>query len=285
MDRWLTESVSEEILSVTLFRSRCFGECPEYRVEVGHDETAVWDGVDFVDRIGRYMASLAFEDFDRLAGVINRTGFAFWHDRYVTLVTDCPTYVLTVRYTDREKRVVQYESEEPADFWVIACCIDWLADRAQWHPAREHVARPSGDGGIWRIRTLRTGNGAYVFRHEADEEMKGIARDYAHREITLREALDALKPYQSFWDPTEWAVDQQQIAWRLEEAATTTDPWFGPATERFDREIAALGIPGVALSEPAMDGSETLVARDGDALERLREAVADRYTIVEDDGR
>jgi hypothetical protein len=120
--------------SVTLRRGACFGRCPEYEVRLSADGTASWLGMSFVEPLGRHEAQVDQADVARLAKLLDRSRFASWRDEYVEPITDLPRYELIVEHAGGEKRVVQYASEEPPDFWVIATVIDGIVARVDWQP-------------------------------------------------------------------------------------------------------------------------------------------------------
>jgi Domain of unknown function (DUF6438) len=124
--------VPTDITSVTLSRGMCYGECPVYEVTLRANGSASWKGVLSTSRLGRYKARLDPWEFCGLARFIERCGFFDWNDAYVMHVTDFPQYELTVRRGRRRKKVRQYATDEPPDFWVIARLVDAIADGLEW---------------------------------------------------------------------------------------------------------------------------------------------------------
>jgi hypothetical protein len=126
---------SEQITSVTLRREPCFGRCPVYEVTLAADGHATYDGVRFVDRLGRYQGEVDLNDYERLAHFIQRVDFLNWDDEYVNRgVTDLPNYYLTVVAGEQTKTVRQYGVDQPPDFWVIAALVDHLSGAIPWTP-------------------------------------------------------------------------------------------------------------------------------------------------------
>lgn len=125
--------------SISLTRGMCFGTCPVYSVTLRADGTATWNGEAFVDRLGEFRGEFWEGEFDRLARFIQRSGFFDWHDEYAEAVTDNPTYTIEVERDGRSKRVLQYATDEPSDFWVIGRLIDSIAAEATWTLVRPHV--------------------------------------------------------------------------------------------------------------------------------------------------
>ncbi len=80
------------------------------------------------DHEGRFNAS----EFADLSAIVERCGFFDWQDEYTEMVTDHPTYVLTVSRGEESKTVVQYATDEPADFWTLAALVDGVSMQVVW---------------------------------------------------------------------------------------------------------------------------------------------------------
>jgi hypothetical protein len=128
-----------EIESVSLRRGACYGPCPIYQVTLRRDGTATWHGDTFSQRLGDYRGEVFEEDFVKLAGFIEQSGFFEWADRYEVEVTDNPEYELEVERGDERRKVVQYATDEPRDFWTIATLIDGLCFGIEWVPQVNEV--------------------------------------------------------------------------------------------------------------------------------------------------
>jgi hypothetical protein len=110
----------------------CYGTCPVYEVVFHREGSASWRGEAFTTRIGEFEGQIDERDFQRLADFIYRVGFFDWEDEYLVPVTDNPAYELDVVRGTRKKRVVQYATDEPPDFWVVATLIDAMASGVTW---------------------------------------------------------------------------------------------------------------------------------------------------------
>jgi hypothetical protein len=123
--------------SVRLHRGVCFGDCPAYEVILSRDGTATWRGEAFTERLGEHRGEVWEGDFESLARVIESCGFFDWDDSYSEPITDAPTYELEVRKGGVTKKVVQYATDERADFWSIATLIDGICAHIDWTPSTE----------------------------------------------------------------------------------------------------------------------------------------------------
>lgn len=123
-----------KITAVTLTRSACFGTCSVYEVTLRRRGWASWHGEMFIDRIGEHRGKVDPDDFERVAGFIERCGFFTWKPEYSPTfnITDKPTYMLVVRRGTETKTVTQYATDEPPDFAVLAALVDAVADNMKW---------------------------------------------------------------------------------------------------------------------------------------------------------
>jgi hypothetical protein len=133
-----------EISAITLRRGPCFGFCPVYEVTIQADGRATWRGERFVERLGAYEGEIGLEDFRRVAGVVERSGFLSWDDEYTSGTVDTPDYHLTVERDGSTKTVRQNATDTPPDFWVIAALVDALAAGVEWTPAPDPSATREG---------------------------------------------------------------------------------------------------------------------------------------------
>lgn len=121
-------------VSVSLRRGPCFGTCPTYQVTLRRDGAAIWHGGTFSPRIGDYQGRVSESDFAKLANFTEGCGFYTWSDRYETDVTDNPEYELETIRGSETKKVVQYATDEPGDFWTIATLVDGICFGVEWTP-------------------------------------------------------------------------------------------------------------------------------------------------------
>jgi hypothetical protein len=114
----------------------CFGTCPAYEVTLRRDGTAGWRGEAWVERMGLFGGTFDPDEFELLTRFIERSSFFDWSDEYrpAYQISDGPGYDLEVTRGHLTKRVHQYGSDEPADFWVIAALVDGLATKVAWVP-------------------------------------------------------------------------------------------------------------------------------------------------------
>lgn len=97
-----------EALKITLDRGVCFGQCPSYVVEINGDGSVNYCGVYFVEKHGLHSAQVDPAEVLALYNRIEASGFFKFKDEYRGLITDLPTYVVSVSKGTQSKRIVDY---------------------------------------------------------------------------------------------------------------------------------------------------------------------------------
>jgi hypothetical protein len=117
-----------------------------------------------------------------------------------------------------------------------------------------------------------------VFHHEADGALRAIAEDFERGKLSPRQARRRLLTYQEFVNVPDLDFDGD-FAFPFR----SDDYEYRPATEAFEHDAVALGIPGVDYSHGTdLYGNrfQFLEVRDDDALEELQRRMKGRYRIV-----
>jgi hypothetical protein len=126
--------VALSITSINLSRGVCYGPCPIYQVTLRSNGTARWHGEAFVEREGKWVATLDPAVWPVLEVLIEAVGFFEWADEYTREVTDVPEYRLSVRRDGTTKTVLQYGTDEPSGFVALASAVDAATERLEWRP-------------------------------------------------------------------------------------------------------------------------------------------------------
>jgi len=95
----------EQIESISLSRSGCYGKCPVYQVTINRDGSVEYKGDMFVDHIGTYNVEVDV-DFQKFEDLVKTTDFFNLEDRYIESVADIPVCGVTVRTTSKVKSIV-----------------------------------------------------------------------------------------------------------------------------------------------------------------------------------
>ena len=128
---------------IELARTTCLGTCPDYTVTYfrGSGEPfeapAVYEGRDFVDRVGSFDGGVTLTQFGRLCEMIEQFGFFELREAYALMGTDAPTAVVTVDYVDGAYAVRDYGLVGPPELAAIQFAIDAVAAEIEWTPATD----------------------------------------------------------------------------------------------------------------------------------------------------
>jgi hypothetical protein len=119
--------------TLRLERTACFGDCPVYQLEIGHDGKGKFTGIEHVKAMGAHEVQLKQDDLALLSAVLNRSGFSSWKTSYFstedgceTMFTDQTFVKIGVTREGKTKTVSLYHGcHGPA---IPTEAVDWLAD-------------------------------------------------------------------------------------------------------------------------------------------------------------
>ena len=154
---------------VRLRRTRCFGTCPDYTVQIGADGQISWRGENYVRAIGAETATINPRDARGLIEKLQTAGFWKLCSSYSATVSDASTVITTLHIADREKQVSDYFNTAPSWLQDLEREIDVLADTHRWihgDPRRETVA-------LVRLRNTRVDFSAGRVGRSLDADARG----------------------------------------------------------------------------------------------------------------
>jgi Domain of unknown function (DUF6438) len=95
-------------VQITLKRTACFGECPDYTVTIEGDGSVTYEGRRFVRVTGRQTGRISRSAVDALLEEFRRIDFFSLKDEYTAHVTDLPTTYVALRQGERQKEIKDY---------------------------------------------------------------------------------------------------------------------------------------------------------------------------------
>ena len=101
----LFKGQGEQIESISLARSGCYGKCPVYQITLNRDGSVLYKGDMFVEHIGSYNVDVEF-DFQKFEDLVKTSDFFNLEDKYIENVADVPSCGITVKTGSRIKSVV-----------------------------------------------------------------------------------------------------------------------------------------------------------------------------------
>jgi uncharacterized protein DUF6438 len=122
-------------LRVTLNRSGCYGRCPAYEVEIHGDGTVLYDGKANVKTKGRKVAKISHASLVKLVDVFREADYFSLAERYVSGVTDNPTFVSSISFDGLSKSVLDYVGRDvgmPSAVSDVEAAIDRLSGASKW---------------------------------------------------------------------------------------------------------------------------------------------------------
>lgn len=122
-------------LRMKLTRTFCLGTCPDYSVEVRGDGTVIYEGKLCVAVRGHHDGFIPASRVDELFEAFKKAEFLSLRDYYFSLVTDNPTYVITLTYFGVSKTVTDYSGKRagmPNAVTALENTIDEIAGTATW---------------------------------------------------------------------------------------------------------------------------------------------------------
>ncbi len=133
-------------LMITLERTVCFGECPDYKLTITADGAAVFEGRHAVKQDGATIKSvISQEKLKQLIAEFDRVKFFSFEDDYTgdsrvcdEVVTDCPSAITSIRIIGKSKTVKHYHGclgpKVPKELAELENKIDEIVNTAQWLP-------------------------------------------------------------------------------------------------------------------------------------------------------
>jgi ankyrin repeat protein len=122
-------------VKITLIRTRCFGTCPSYQVEVDGSGAIVFHGGDFVLVPGKHTAHVPEASVRALLEAFQRADYFSAKDSYTASVTDNPTYITSLSIDGRSKKVIDYAGKMagiPDSIQALEKKIDEVAGTERW---------------------------------------------------------------------------------------------------------------------------------------------------------
>jgi ankyrin repeat protein len=124
----------DSTVEITLQRSGCYGSCPSYTVTVTM-EGIVFDGGGYVTARGRHTDTVDPNEVRNLAKQFVAADFYSMDSKYISNVTDCPTYVLSIGIDNDKKEVEDYMGSwegMPAAVTELEEAVDTFARTERW---------------------------------------------------------------------------------------------------------------------------------------------------------
>jgi hypothetical protein len=120
--------VNSTDMEIKLERTLCYGPCPVYSVTIYGDGTVLYDGIKFVNNIGKSTHQIPQKHVDEIVAMIYELNYFSLKDRYEANWTDDSTVITSVRINDEQKTVTNYGHYGPDRLHEIEKKIDDLTN-------------------------------------------------------------------------------------------------------------------------------------------------------------
>lgn len=112
---------------ITMKRTACYGTCPQYIITIYKDGKTIYEGINFVDKIGRYQSYLTQKDVKNILTNIDEVSFFELDDYYDSPITDVPSVILKVDTHNKTHKVID-RFNGPKSLKNIYKLIDYSID-------------------------------------------------------------------------------------------------------------------------------------------------------------
>lgn len=123
-----------EITEIGLARGMCYGPCPVYGLKLRRSGDARFDGVHFVDLMGKHRARISREAFSDLALAALYVGFESLDENYAVRYTDAATTTTWIVRAGQRHQVEDYGGAGPGHLYELEELIDEAASELDWRP-------------------------------------------------------------------------------------------------------------------------------------------------------
>lgn len=193
-----------EDFSIVLRRTSCFGDCPDYRVEVRADGTVTYEGRSSVLVHGKYQWRVPLDAVTNVIELVRRARFFELDGYYVLQATDLPTYVTRVHAGPREKFVLNYGAGTIAAGVVASTsyggpapnmppvvseledAVDLAAQTVSWVRGDETTIRKL-EAAQWNFRSKASGRALSFLVANCETS---LAMEFVRRGAPVREKVD-----------------------------------------------------------------------------------------------
>ena len=122
-------------LRIRLERTRCFGSCPDYSVEIHGDGTVRYFGGTSVAVSGEQLGTISRKALEQLVTLFRDTDYYSLDDEYVEHAFDLPTFETSIEIEGKKKKVKDYAGlwvGMPMSVYRLENAIDQAAGTKRW---------------------------------------------------------------------------------------------------------------------------------------------------------
>ena len=100
--------ITDEDLLIELQRTPCYGTCQVYTVKIDKNGKGLFEGVENVEKIGRFSFSLSQDELMEIENAFHQVDFYRLKNIYDAQVSDLPTTYITYNKDGNRKKIMDY---------------------------------------------------------------------------------------------------------------------------------------------------------------------------------
>ncbi len=104
-----TKEEMDTSVVISMQKTKCFGACPVYTIDIYESGMVYFNGKENVDKIGEFKIRLSKKELNRLIDLFTENRFFDLQDKYVSDVSDLPTTYVYFSHNGKRKRIMDYD--------------------------------------------------------------------------------------------------------------------------------------------------------------------------------
>ncbi|MAQ48064.1 MAG: hypothetical protein CMD27_04215 [Flavobacteriales bacterium] len=112
---------------ITMKRTPCYGECPQYMISIYESGKVLYNGVRFVQKTGCFQSNINRQKINYIKFLLDEIQFFDLDDKYISEVTDLPSVITEVFVNGNRHKVID-RLEAPKKLKNLYAELDLLVD-------------------------------------------------------------------------------------------------------------------------------------------------------------
>jgi len=104
----LSRTIGDEDVLIELKRTACYGSCPVYTIKIDKNGKGLFEGVENVEKIGRFRFSLSQDELMEIEIAFQEVDFFQLKKIYDAQVSDLPTTYISYNKDGNRKKIMDY---------------------------------------------------------------------------------------------------------------------------------------------------------------------------------
>ncbi len=126
-----TQNLSSDGVIISMQKTRCFGSCPVYTIEISGNGFLTYRGVENVDMLGEFKAIMDRSTFDTLVEEFRNSNFFEFEESYTSTASDLPTTYISFTDGGKSLKITDYDGA-PAELKRLEGLVEELVPKLKW---------------------------------------------------------------------------------------------------------------------------------------------------------